>query len=830
MCSKSERSDSSSLTLRSLRSCSRRWVKDASGKAAAKRRKAPETEVRRGRAPVAATAEAAVPPASQALPTVTPKEEPKQVRVQPGPGLPRADAEAPTEAKPIPEADTKADNPTLLQASPPTSSPNSGAARLRERLRCKVIERHRQQSEQAVSKTSSSQEACASANPEVEEPAAKKEKKQKNKKAAKKEEPVQPKKDSQEPEVPKKEEESAEATEPVEAVTATDESTPVAQEIAKVGTKAKNKNAKAKKAQADKNESDSRSSSKETPPKPPTSRKSADPEVEAALQRLSRQPLAAPALRGPELLLEAQELLSRLEAEDLLRQLETEEERAKRAAGKKKAKKNKAAARAKAGAKKSPKSDAAADKPASAEPATQEADTEEDEPRAVEEDVGPALEMDPKEEKDSSNSSVEDSTEIHSLDGHESHSSSAPSDEERFQKKVSGSDEDSADGPTTAPPSPAEQVKESPSSRKASWADVEDESTLPSSAPPMPEKPRISRTTSAEAPQAPVQTMPVPRARAAKAAAKTRAWKGLAQAPAPREAVPASQPAQAQKVPRRRPWNYAEAATGQTLDASISADVVELMTAMGIVNSRDDLVAFIQANSSEHWRKRRGDLNNASFKDLSKMAADLLQKTEDHVADNSQLREWQASSSTQGPSDPSFNGAAAGLQILEFIRGGKVPPQQPANPKEEETSQLRAEAPEFVPGAAADTPAEVQPVMANMLMPDLPPGCQIVMVPVQLAQMPVFEEGMSGPSGMQMTGPGMQLVAMPMEPQSPPTSWDHYPGDGKEEPAPVINVDETDKEAVVPQEASVAPEVCGYNTDDESEIWDPPVMRRQLTF
>eukprot|EP00913_Durusdinium_trenchii_P020671 g19412.t1 len=55
-----------------------------------------------------------------------------------------------------------------------------------------------------------------------------------------------------------------------------------------------------------------------------TKKKSSDPA--AALQKLAKTAPISPSCSGPELLREAQELLSRLEAEDFLRELETEEE------------------------------------------------------------------------------------------------------------------------------------------------------------------------------------------------------------------------------------------------------------------------------------------------------------------------------------------------------------------------------------------------------------------------------------------------------------------------------------------------------------------------
>eukprot|EP00439_Symbiodinium_sp_Y106_P038611 s1145_g4.t1 len=127
--------------------------------------------------------------------------------------------------------------------------------------------------------------------------------------------------------------------------------------------------------------------------------------------------------------------------------------------------------------------------------------------------------------------------------------------------------------------------------------------------------------------------------------------------------------------------------------------------------------------------------------------------------------------------DPSFNGALAGAQILDFLRSGPsrqdhsstepdsvwkgkskswpCPPESESKEAENEAaSSLRAEAPEFVPGQSVELwgSQDPQPVM---VMPDqLPPGCQIVMVPVQ---MPMFEAMV-----MPMPAPSPGCMMMPM--------------------------------------------------------------------
>lgn len=42
---------------------------------------------------------------------------------------------------------------------------------------------------------------------------------------------------------------------------------------------------------------------------------------------------------------------------------------------------------------------------------------------------------------------------------------------------------------------------------------------------------------------------------------------------------------------------------------------------MGIGSSRDDLIAFLNANSSPEWRRARGDLSATSMKDRVLAAA-----------------------------------------------------------------------------------------------------------------------------------------------------------------------------------------------------------------
>jgi len=515
-------------------------------------------------------------------------------------------------------------------------------------------------------------------------------------------------------------------------------------------------------------------------------KKSRDPDVEAALQKLAKTaPVSSGRVSGPELLREAQELLSRLEAEDFLRELETEEERAKRAAGKKKAKK----ARARAKDKKAEPEKTAPVEAFSSPPAPQPLEEVSSESE-VEEKIT-ALE-----DKNSSPSSVEDSTEVQSLDDDRSSSDS----ERSSSKKGSGA------SPPCTPPEPSSWSHDSHGhgQRLRSWADVQDETTWNDVAevvlrtrrrnggvvnlPQPQEVKRTAKPAKAPAPAAPNRGQ----ARAPQDADKRdKAWRGKA-------------PWAKEEAPRQRPCNYAEAAGGHRLPV----EVQELMSSMGIAGSRDDLIAFLNANSSKEWRAWKGDLSSYSMKDLSGFASELLKRME----------QPEMPRGADG-----FDGAVAGAQILEWVRGGKTDYKETwtsSTDTPEAQSHLRAEAPEFVPAAES---SEVAPTIMTVAVPaELPPGCQIVMVPVQLGQMPqnmVFEEQMSSEMPVAiMPGPpygGMQMMAMPCELPSMESL--------EAPPTPV--------EATVEEKT---PEYCGYNTDDECEsIFGDAAestLRRQKTF
>lgn len=514
-------------------------------------------------------------------------------------------------------------------------------------------------------------------------------------------------------------------------------------------------------------------------------KKSRDPDVEAALQKLAKTaPVEAGRVTsGPELLREAQELLSRLEAEDFLRELETEEERAKRAAGKKKAKKARARAKDK---KAEPEKTAPVEAISPAVPPVPVPALPEVAELSSESEVEEKITMEDK----SSPSSVEDSTEVQSLDDdHRSSSDSEPS---------------SSKGSGNSPPcTPPEVSSWSHDHGQRSWADLQDETTWndvaevvlpprrrPSATVKLPQTQEVKRTAKAKAPAPPAAQR---QARAQDAAAE-KARRSKAQAPWAKE-----------EAPRPRPCNYAEAAGGHRLPA----EVQELMSSMGMAGSRDDLIAFLNANSSKEWRAWKGDLSSYSMKDLGGFASELLKRME-------------ICPEKPGGTD-GFDGAVAGAQILEWVRGGKTDCKEmwtSSTDTAEAQSHLRAEAPEFVP--AAET-SEVAPTIMTVAVPaELPPGCQIVMVPVQLGQMPqnmVFEEQMSSEMPVAiMPGPpygGMQMMAMPCELPS------------MESPeAPETPVETTVEEKT--------PEYCGYNTDDECEsIFGDAAestLRRQKTF
>lgn len=779
-------------------------AEDAGGKGGPSKRRKSEGESRqRVKSPAASETKAAAVTPSQpvpvsSVPTVPKEDAPKASSTPTG-----LEATA-REVKPTPAAtEQKSDNPTLLQGSSvPSTFGSTGASRLRERLRCKVIERHRQQAEQAT--TPSSQESSGNV-PDLVEPAPKKEKKSKNKKSqAKKEEaPVAKKEPEAKPQA--KPEETAPApaapsppaetpatptpapandvaspeVPPVERPSAAEKDAPVKVEQA---TSKKSKNGKAKKAETRPAENNSRTASKEAPVKP--SARKADPEVEAALQRLARQPLAKPSLRGPALLREAQELLSRLEAEDLLKQLETEEEHARRAAGKKKAKKNKAAARAKAGAKKGQKGEAPVEVLKATLPGT-EADAE-DENVEIEEEVASEPSEIKLEEADKKESE-EESTEMHSSDGHDTHSSSAASDEERCGKK--------AQAISIAEERGKKQEKMDRLQRAEAVREAKVEATTAESSAPAdsfngalagaqildflrsgkpdkesraePSRNNKSKSRQQKEPEAPVQS---------KVQAKAKAT------PKPAEKVQPKMPSKADTKAKE------EKETGS------SEDSTELHSSDG-QDSRSSFSA-----SDEESGKR------------VEAAAPV----------------WN---------DPSFNGALAGAQILDFLRSGparKEPdsvwkgkskswpcPPESKEAEAEEASSLRAEAPEFVPGQTVNESSEdPQPVM--VMGPDqLPPGCQFVMFPVQ---MPMFEAMVMPMPPPASAGCMMMPMNMDMMPMESPADW--TPAGEAEGSACCPDVDKAEKE----QERTEEPSACESDDDCDSIFGEPPALKRQMTI
>ncbi|CAJ1400836.1 unnamed protein product, partial [Effrenium voratum] len=477
--------------------------------------------------------------------------------------------------------------------------------------------------------------------------------------------------------------------------------------------------------------------------------KKGDPDVEAALRQLRGAP--RPALSGEALLREAQELLSRLEAEEFLRELETEEERARQAAGKKKAKRCKAAARAKATAKKKA---SPVETPVQVKALEAQSESEAPGPEHPEESRCDSADDKPMAEEKSSDSSQ-------------------ATDRSESDSEPRSSGEASSDVSTEVPEPEKEAPTNSPLSR---WVREEPQQTRVGRAQrgPVPNhEGRILRAQKTETPHRMLarQARPAP-------------------CPAPRKV-----PAQA----RRRPLNYAEAASGQQ---QVPEELEELMTSMGLGRSRDDVLAFLNANSSEEWRAQQGELSSRSMKELSRLATDLLRNLEPEQQET-------------------FDGVRAGAQILEWVRGKSDQEKREASPDQDATrSYLRAEAPEFVPAQTSE-PEVGQSMVANVMLPgDLPPGCQILMVPMQLAQMPqmIFEEQMPPeqlPMAMPMLGqmPGVQLVTMPLSPE-----W----AEPMPEPSDPDPTDPTDE----------AKEFGGYNTDDECEslFCEDLTMRRQMTY
>ncbi|CAJ1366579.1 unnamed protein product [Effrenium voratum] len=477
--------------------------------------------------------------------------------------------------------------------------------------------------------------------------------------------------------------------------------------------------------------------------------KKGDPDVEAALRQLRGAP--RPALSGEALLREAQELLSRLEAEEFLRELETEEERARQAAGKKKAKRCKAAARAKATAKKKA---SPVETPAQVKALEAQSESEAPGPEHPEESRCDSADDKPMAEEKSSDSSQ-------------------ATDRSESDSEPRSSGEASSDVSTEVPEPEKEAPTNSPLSR---WVREEPQQTRVGRAQRGPVPNHEGRILGAQKTETPHRML----ARQARPAP----------CPAPRKV-----PAQA----RRRPLNYAEAASGQQ---QVPEELEELMTSMGLGRSRDDVLAFLNANSSEEWRAQQGELSSRSMKELSRLATDLLRNLEPEQQET-------------------FDGVRAGAQILEWVRGKSDQEKREASPDQDATrSYLRAEAPEFVPAQTSE-PEVGQSMVANVMLPgDLPPGCQILMVPMQLAQMPqmIFEEQMPPeqlPMAMPMLGqmPGVQLVTMPLSPE-----W----AEPMPEPSDPDPTDPTDE----------AKEFGGYNTDDECEslFCEDLTMRRQMTY
>ncbi|CAE7459437.1 unnamed protein product [Symbiodinium natans] len=754
---------------------------DAVGKGPSKRRK-PDGEARqRVKSPSPSETKASGIPPPQALPTTTSPTAPKEEAPKADAAPRGAGAATTPEAKPAPPAavEPRADNPTLLQGSSvPSTFGSSGASRLRERLRCKVIERHRQQAEQAT--TPSSQEG-SNTGPEMEqtEPAPKKEKKSKNKKdKAKKEEPAAAAK--MEPEA-KPEEPAPPAPEPAPAL---EKEAPAKSEQAPSASK-KGKNGKAKKAEAKAAESSSRAASKETPAKPASTQK-ADPEVQEALQRLARQPLATPALRGPELLREAQELLSRLEAEDLLKQLETEEEHARRAAGKKKAKKNKAAARAKASAKKGAKSEAPAEQPKPELQGAEEADTEEEEEQDPQEEIEEAvperqeIKMDDKAEEKETGSSVEDSTEIHSSDGQDSHTSSAPSDEERSAKKTQERYQVAAEH-------------------------------------------RVRTEDPCEVPAKATQHNSEPSFNGALAGAQILDFL--------RSGQPEKEPVWAEAARKGKKSRQSQQKEQKEPQASAESSV------------RAKAVATPQLAEIKMDAKVEEKESGSSVEDSTEIHSSDGQDS--HSSSTSDEERFKKPEATVQQSNECFNGALAGAQILDYLRSGKSHKEPrsdsvwkgkskswPSQPKEADSdacvaeSSLRAEAPEFVPGqSVSESPLEeCSPVLPNMVMADQLP-IPVMVVPVQMFEAMVPVMGMQPPSsGMQLPVMAMPVEMQQMVPQMESAGWAPPPEAGDADTSASPAEDEAEKEPAAERSG------CEDDDDCDSVFGEPPVMQRQMTI
>eukprot|EP00931_Biecheleriopsis_adriatica_P074029 TRINITY_DN4820_c0_g1_i14.p1 TRINITY_DN4820_c0_g1~~TRINITY_DN4820_c0_g1_i14.p1 ORF type:complete len:1024 (-),score=280.80 TRINITY_DN4820_c0_g1_i14:194-3265(-) len=595
--------------------------------------------------------------------------------------------------------------------------------------------------------------------------------------------------------------------------------------------------------------------------KSPSAKAPADvPEVVAA--PVAPAVKAAEGLRGAALLREAEELLSRLEAEDLLRELETEEERAKKAAGRKKAKKNKAKGSCAKTSAPEPvelasscglkKTQDELVRPADKSTRKidcirleQEEDDSEDEDEAqsqAEESSGEDISM-----------SEEDSTDVHSASNEHLSSAASLAEEEeilaepaaprKHKKTIASSDEEPtpSQASTGVPSSPAESLsqrtgdmlsKAGVNLRSTSWADVHDE-VAPAAQAVQQKVTSVdvkAKAARAVKPAAGMQRAAKPEAiqcqRQAQQAYQAKPQHVRILAPPPRTQAPAP-PAE-----RPRPSNYAEAASGNRQHSETSS----LLNAIGVC-TRDDIVEFIYTNSTEEWRKKHipSDIQTCTVQELQRIAEDLLQG----------LMQDRDDSSKAKSNGDNFDGARAGAQILEWVNGGlgtqdainqsSTPSRQrrrqrnrqqwiqsstepevhakegedaPVDDKEADDMSswtLRAEAPEFVPSENIENTPEMTPECMPQATPAaiaLPPGCQIVMVPVQLPQA-MYEANQPMPMQAIPVAPaGMQLVAMPFDQAQAMMVHQQQPRAEMRQPLPKPDGQEESGD-------------CHYDTDDE---------------
>jgi len=616
-----------------------------------------------------------------------------------------------------------------------------------------------------------------------------------------------------------------------------------------------------------------------------------EPTVQAATVPVPTSSSDASSLRGAELLREAEELLSRLEGEDLLRELETEEEKAKRTAGRKKAKKNKAAA-AKACASSSTKHPVlepanmvlthsnvaqgvaeAADKEvgsscSTADPAINDKfDKSVGSQRTNEKDDDTERNKDDNEEEDEMEEEEEcDRTSTGGSSIEQSSSGESAAMEKLISLKMGTRGKitpvrDSTDvspslASTGASGSSAElsppvisqagsPTANGSSDVRASWADMEDETVC-----------KESREVTSFKAKSSISTRLPPKS--------TITSPGKSEKPAllipPKGRTPVQIKQQFQQLPnrvsvaapppnaatsRQRPTNYAEAASGKSLRDGVASEASNLLASMGVLNSYDDLLEFLYTNSSEEWRKANMSREASAYnlQQLQRLAEALLQSFT--------VQESVATAGKPKKDKVNFDGAKAGARILEWVQGGDTrkdttkDPTLVAAPAEQQClSQARHEqlqqhdqrelsqqqvqcqqqqcqaeglwdcswqsqyydqmaddeqwsqdesgnwylknglaacnlgAPENshlltddkmkCALSTSDFVPEVMPQVAPMAMP-LPPGCQIVMVPMQLAPgMHMYDgslcDGMQKPmQAMHAVPAGMQLVAMPLQ-------------------------------------------------------------------